>query len=102
MEISQESQPKSVPAWELLTPLQSLDLEREQDSRGVAGGICMDKGSRTLLQQDKPRESSDSSNAFFFLSFFSADAKAEAAAGAADLPSGGGRAGQMADTLSSD
>nr|KAF6462186.1 hypothetical protein HJG59_011247 [Molossus molossus] len=43
---SQESQPQSDPDRELLAPLQSMDLEvqqREQDSRDVVCGICMDK-----------------------------------------------------------
>ncbi|XP_029800006.1 E3 ubiquitin-protein ligase makorin-1-like [Suricata suricatta] len=43
---SQEPQPKSDPVQELMAPLQSLDLElqqREQDSRDVVCGICMDK-----------------------------------------------------------
>ncbi|XP_037700616.1 probable E3 ubiquitin-protein ligase makorin-1 [Choloepus didactylus] len=43
---SQESQPKSDVAQELVALLQSLDLEeqqREQDSRDVVCGICMDK-----------------------------------------------------------
>ncbi|XP_019686045.2 E3 ubiquitin-protein ligase makorin-1-like isoform X2 [Felis catus] len=43
---SQEPQPKSDPVQELMAPLQSLGLElqqREQDSRDVVCGICMDK-----------------------------------------------------------
>ncbi|XP_014638055.1 PREDICTED: E3 ubiquitin-protein ligase makorin-1-like [Ceratotherium simum simum] len=43
---SQESQSKSDPVREVVAPLQSLDLEgqqREQDSRDIMCGICMDK-----------------------------------------------------------
>ncbi|XP_070100569.1 E3 ubiquitin-protein ligase makorin-1 isoform X1 [Equus caballus] len=43
---SLKPQPKSDPIQELVAPLQSLDLEgqqREQDSRDVVCGICMDK-----------------------------------------------------------
>ncbi|XP_045429117.1 probable E3 ubiquitin-protein ligase makorin-1 [Pipistrellus kuhlii] len=40
---SQKSPPKSDPVQELWVQLQSMDLEREQDSRNVVCGICMDK-----------------------------------------------------------
>ncbi|XP_077911560.1 uncharacterized protein LOC118538549 isoform X2 [Halichoerus grypus] len=40
---SREHQPTSDPLRELVAPLQSLDPEREQDSRDVVCGICMDK-----------------------------------------------------------
>ena len=40
---TQESQPKSDPAQKIVAPLQSLDLETEQDSQDVMCGMCMDK-----------------------------------------------------------
>ncbi|XP_054578288.1 probable E3 ubiquitin-protein ligase makorin-1 [Eptesicus fuscus] len=40
---SLKSRPKSDPVQELWAQLQSMDLEREQDSRNVVCGICMDK-----------------------------------------------------------
>ncbi|XP_059558243.1 probable E3 ubiquitin-protein ligase makorin-1 [Myotis daubentonii] len=40
---SQKSRPQSDPVRELWAPRQSMDLEREQDSRNVVCGICMDK-----------------------------------------------------------
>ena len=78
---SQESQPKSVPAWELLTPLQSLDLEREQESRGVAGGICTDK----VRSRQRPRGSSTSCSPARRPTAWGAGALAE---GLTALPSG--------------
>ncbi|XP_028340087.1 probable E3 ubiquitin-protein ligase makorin-1 isoform X2 [Physeter macrocephalus] len=38
-----KSRPMSDPVQELLAPLQSLDLERVQDSRDIVCGVCMDK-----------------------------------------------------------
>ncbi|XP_032196434.1 probable E3 ubiquitin-protein ligase makorin-1 isoform X2 [Mustela erminea] len=40
---SQENQPPSDPVRELVGPLHSLDQKREQDSRDIVCGICMDK-----------------------------------------------------------
>ncbi|XP_047587933.1 probable E3 ubiquitin-protein ligase makorin-1 [Lutra lutra] len=43
VQYSQEHQPPSDPVRELVGPLQSLDQKREQDSRDIVCGICMDK-----------------------------------------------------------
>ena len=60
------------------------------------------QGSRTLFEEDKIMESSDSSTSSFFLSLVSADAWAEASAGASESRPGGRCAGQLVNTLDSD